>query len=126
MAQAVLVASALPAVAAPPRLIPRDPLKQLLLDARVIAQAEDARLVLGTPRKDPGNPLIPADRAWENATNNLYPNVLWDEAAQQFKLWYKDVLADKDVIARMRSLFAACALFAASPIRFMAAKPRRN
>ena len=97
----LLFTSAVAALAAPPRLIPRDPLKQLALDARVFAVSENARLVLGSPVKDPGNPLMPADRPWENSLNNLYPNVLWDEAAQLFKLWYKDVLADKDAIARM-------------------------
>ena len=93
--------SALTVPAAPPRQVPLDPLKQLVLDTRVIAQAENARLVLGTPAKDPRNPLLPADRPWENATNNLYPNVLWDAQEQVFKLWYKDVLADKDVIVQM-------------------------
>lgn len=98
----LLLASATLAVAAaPPRLVPRDPLKQLALDSRVFVQTANARLVLGSPVKDPRNPLLPADRPWENATNNLYPNVLWDEQAQMFKLWYKDVLADKDAIAQM-------------------------
>lgn len=90
-----------PAFAATPRLVPRDPLKQLVLDTRVIARTENARLVLGSPAKDPRNPLFQADRPWENSTNNLYPNVLWDEEEQIFKLWYKNVLADKSVIAQM-------------------------
>ena len=33
--------------------------------------------------------------------NNLYPNVIWDEQGKIFKLWYKCVLADKEVIAQM-------------------------
>ena len=33
--------------------------------------------------------------------NNLYPNVIWDEQEKIFKLWYKCVLADKEVIAQM-------------------------
>ena len=90
-----------PAFAATPRIVPRDPLKQLVLDTRVIARTENARLVLGSPAKDPRNPLFQADRPWENSTNNLYPNVLWDEEEQIFKLWYKNVLADKPVIALM-------------------------
>lgn len=90
-----------PATGAAPRLMAPDSLKQLVLDSRVIATAENARLALGTPEKDARNPLMPADRPWENSTNNLYPNVLWDEEERTFKLWYKDVLADKDAIARM-------------------------
>lgn len=89
------------ALAAPPGHVPLDPLKQLVLDSRVIARSENARLVLGTPVKDPRNPLMRADQPWENSTNNLYPNLLWDEQEQIFKLWYKDVLADKEAIAKM-------------------------
>ena len=88
-------------VGAAPRQIGYDPLKQLVLDTRVIEDAKNARLTLGTPVKEPRNPLMPADKPWENATNNLYPNVLWDEQEKVFKIWYKNVLADKDVIAQM-------------------------
>ena len=100
------VAAAEPRVISPPhgaptRHVPLDPLKQLVLDTRVIASSDNARLVLGTPVKDHRNPLLPADRPWENSFNNLYPNVLWDEEERIFKLWYKNVLADKDVIAQM-------------------------
>ncbi|MDB6139401.1 MAG: hypothetical protein JWO94_2473 [Verrucomicrobiaceae bacterium] len=78
-----------------------DPLKHLMLDTRVIYHAVNARLVPGAMVKEPRNPLFQADRPWENATNNLYPNVLWDEQEQMFKMWYKCVLADKQAIARM-------------------------
>ncbi|OYW70501.1 MAG: hypothetical protein B7Z37_30520, partial [Verrucomicrobia bacterium 12-59-8] len=87
--------------------VPLDPLsaaqrqKHLLLDSRVVEQATNARLVLGTPQKHPANPLFQADKPWENSMNNLYPNVIWDEEEQLFKLWYKCVLADKEVIAQM-------------------------
>lgn len=90
-----------PLLGADPQQVALDPLKQLVLDTRVIARADHARLVLGSPIKDPRNPLVPADRPWENSTNNLYPNVLWDEPERTWKLWYKNVLADKDAIARM-------------------------
>lgn len=99
----ILAISAI-AHAGPPRQVGFDPLKQLVLDTRVIERAENARLVVGTVVKEPRNPLLPADRPWENATNNLYPNVLWDEQERTFKLWYKDVLADKEVIAQMDRL----------------------
>ncbi len=84
--------------------VPLEPARQqkhLLLDSRVVEEVANARLVLGTPQKHPANPLIQADKPWENSMNNLYPNVIWDEDAQLFKLWYKCVLADKDVIAQM-------------------------
>jgi len=84
-----------------PRLVRPDDAKLLVLDSRVIDKAENARLVIGTPVKDARNPLMPSDTPWENATNNYYPNVLWDADEQLWKLWYKDVLADKDAIAMM-------------------------
>jgi hypothetical protein len=72
-----------------------------MLDHRVVASVENAQLVLGTPVKAPENPLIQADQPWENALNNLYPNVRYDGGEGLFKLWYKCVLSDKDVIAKM-------------------------
>ncbi len=87
--------------AAEPQIVPRDDAHLLMLDTRVIERAENARLVLGRPEKEPRNPLLRFDQPWENATNNLYPNVLWDAEAKQWKFWYKDVLADQDVIAKM-------------------------
>jgi hypothetical protein len=93
--------SLLPARGDEPRLLTPDPAKLLMLDARVIERAENARLVLGSPVKDERNPLLPSDQPWENATNNYYPNVLWDADERVWKLWYKDVLADKEAIAQM-------------------------
>jgi len=75
--------------------------KYLLLDRRLVETTTNAKLVLGTPIKAAENPLFQADQPWENSLNNLYPNVLWDEQEQVFKLWYKCVLADKEVIAAM-------------------------
>lgn len=76
--------------------------KHLVLDSRVIAETNHVRLVLGRVEKDPHNPLFRADQPWENALNNLYPNVAYDEDQRLFKLWYKDMLADQDVIQKMR------------------------
>lgn len=83
------------------KLVAPDPTKHLVLDPRVIQSVTNAKLTHGTVEKEPRNPLFHADRPWENALNNLYPNVLWDAEAQRFKLWYKCVLTDKDVIAKM-------------------------
>ena len=79
----------------------RNPLKHLLLDSRVVAETSNARLVPGRVAKDARNPLFRADKPWENALNNLYPNLAYDEAEQRFKLWYKCVLVDSNVIAKM-------------------------
>ena len=73
----------------------------LMLDRRVIASLENARLVVGIPRKDANNPLLIPDQPWENATNNYYPNVAWDPVSRVWNLWYKDVLADPEAIAKM-------------------------
>ena len=54
-----------------PRLIPPDPDKLLLLDRRVVASVEQARLVHGKVVKEPANPLFQADKPWENSMNNL-------------------------------------------------------
>jgi hypothetical protein len=87
--------------AAVPRLVVPDEKKHLVLDSGVVISARNARLAPGTLVKDERNPALHADQPWENALNNLYPNVLWDAEERVFKLWYKCVLADKDVIAKM-------------------------
>lgn len=84
-----------------PRLVGRDERRLLVLDTRVIESVENARLVLGEVTKEAGNPVMPTNQPWENATNNYYPNVLWDAREQVWKLWYKDVLADKEAISGM-------------------------
>lgn len=89
------------ALAAEPTLVPRDAHKQLLLDRRVVAAAEGVQLVPGRVEKDSHDPLFPADKPWENALNNLYPNVTYDSEERLFKLWYKCAIPDKDVIAKM-------------------------
>jgi hypothetical protein len=90
-----------PILAGEPRIVARNPHKQLVLDSRVIESVTNARLVLGTVEKEARNPLFKADKPWENALNNLYPNVVWDEQDRVFKLWYKCVLSDKEAIAKM-------------------------
>ncbi len=96
-----LLISAQPAVAQPVKTDFRDPHKHLVLDPRAVASVEGLRLVSGAVEKDTHNPLFQADRPWENALNNLYPNVAYDDRDGCFKLWYKCVLSDKDVIAKM-------------------------
>ncbi len=90
-----------PAAIAAPTAQLCDPPKLLVLDPRVIAETTNVRLTLGNVQKEPRNPLFQADQPWENALNNLYPNVTYDAEARLFKLWYKDMLPDRDVIAKM-------------------------
>jgi hypothetical protein len=89
--------------AAAPQTSVSDKAHLLLLDRRVVERVENAKLLVGTPLKHPENPLLVPDKPWENATNNFYPNVVWDAKAALWRLWYKDVLADEDVIAKMDS-----------------------
>jgi hypothetical protein len=86
-----------------PSLMKPDEHKYLMVDSRIVCNVQNAKLVLGSPVKATENPLFQADKPWENALNNLYPNVLWDEHERVFKLWYKCVLADTNVIAKMDS-----------------------
>lgn len=87
-------------IAAPPASL-QDLDKQLVVDVRVIDQAENVKLVLGQVKKHPGNPLFQADKPWENSLNNLYPNVIYDADDQLYRMWYKCVLPDADAIAKL-------------------------
>ncbi len=89
------------AQAGEPVLMGYDRLRQLVLDTRVVQSLDNAKMTPGRVEKDSNGVLFPADRPWENATNNLYPNVWFDARERLFKLWYKCVLHDADVIARM-------------------------
>ena len=73
----------------------------LVIDRRVIDSARGLERFVGEPVRDARNPLLPSDQPWENATNNYYPNVTWDPEQKRWRMWYKDVLADADAIARM-------------------------
>jgi len=78
----------------------RDPLKQLVFDTRVIDQTEGVRLALGHVVKDPRNPLTKPDKPWEDALDNVYPNLIYDEQERIFKLWHKCVLDEPSVAAK--------------------------
>ncbi len=75
--------------------------KHLVLDPHVVAETNNVRLTLGRASKEARNPLFSADRLYENALNNLYPNVHFDVEAHQFKLWYKDMIPDRDLVDKM-------------------------
>ncbi len=75
-----------------PALPRRD--RYLLLDSRVIASTENAKLVLGKVQKYKGNPLFEEDKPWEKRFDNLYANVIYDEEEQIFKCWYSPFIVD--------------------------------
>jgi hypothetical protein len=78
----------------------RDPLKQLVFDTRVIEKTDGVRLTLGQVVKDPRNPLTKPDKPWEDALDNVYPNLIYDEQERLFKLWHKCVLDEPAVAAK--------------------------
>jgi hypothetical protein len=73
--------------------VPRD--RYLLLDSRVVRHTENARLTLGTARKDRNNPLFGEDRPWEARFDNLYANVIYDEQDKLYKCWYSPFIVDR-------------------------------
>ena len=67
----------------------------LLLDSRIVESAENAKLVPGTVKKHPMNPLFGEDKPWEKRFDNLYGNVVYDEEEKLYKLWYSPFIVDK-------------------------------
>ena len=72
----------------------------LVLDSRVILQAQDAALELGSVQKSERNPLfreeffaVPPKR-WEARYDNVYPNVIYDEEEGIYKCWYSVFMRD--------------------------------
>ena len=72
--------------------LPAEPLplrsNYLLLDGRVVAQVDNARLRPGVVQKHPSNPLFAQTLPWEVDISHLYANVLFDEQEQVYKCWY--------------------------------------
>jgi hypothetical protein len=66
----------------------------LLLDSRVVAETQNARLTLGTVQKHASNPLMAEDKPWEVRFDNLYANVLYDPADRLYKCWYSPFIVD--------------------------------
>ncbi len=63
---------------------------QLFLDDFLVEQQVGLRRVLHQPEKDPGNPLIVADRPYESPFGpQLYGTVLRDELTGEFRMWYQ-------------------------------------
>jgi len=68
--------------------------RYLLLDSRVVASIENAKLVLGKVHKYKGNPLFEEDKPWEKRFDNLYANVIYDDEEQIYKCWYSPFIVD--------------------------------
>ena len=62
--------------------------KYLLLDHRLIAQTDNCVLRVGQVVKHPQNPLFGEEHEWESRFDNLYPNVMYDQEEQCYKIWY--------------------------------------
>jgi len=68
--------------------------RYLLLDDRIVEEAEDAELALGTVSKYGGNPLFGEDKPWEMRFDNLYANIVYDDEEQLYKCWYSPFIVD--------------------------------
>ena len=61
--------------------------RQLFLNDVNIARMEGLRRTVHRPRKHPANPVVPADRPWENMAS-VYGTTLYDERVGRFRMWY--------------------------------------
>ncbi|MDE0421790.1 MAG: hypothetical protein OXK76_13025 [Gammaproteobacteria bacterium] len=68
--------------------------RHLLLDTRVVEDAHNAELALGTVEKHAGNPLFGEDKPWEMRFDNLYANVIYDDEERLYKCWYSPFIVD--------------------------------
>ena len=66
----------------------------LLLDSRIIASTQNAKLTLGKVKKHPANPLFGEDKPWEARFDNLYANVIYDQEDKIYKCWYSPFIID--------------------------------
>ena len=66
----------------------------LLLDSRMVAQTENAKLTLGTVKKSEANPLFGEDKHWEKRFDNFYGNVIFDTEEGLYKCWYSPFIVD--------------------------------
>ena len=71
--------------------------RYLVLDSRIIADVEGARLTPGEVRKRPENPLFTEEKAWEPRYDNVYPDVIYDEDEKIYKCWYNPFVVDARV-----------------------------
>ena len=75
--------------------------RYLVLDSRIIADVEDAKLTLGNVSKHPANPLFTEDKPWEPRYDNVYPDVIYDEDEKVYKCWYNPFVVDARVTSTL-------------------------
>ena len=68
--------------------------RYLLLDARIVEDAQNAELTVGVVKKSSANPLFGEDKRWEKRFDNLYANVIYDDEEQIYKCWYSPFVVD--------------------------------
>ena len=75
--------------------------KQLFLDEMIIAEIYGASKFQYHPRKHPGNPIIKADKPWEQGADPVRAatafhgqGVIYDKEERIFKLWYRGAYFD--------------------------------
>src|SRR5262249_22680367 len=61
---------------------------QLFIDKVLVRSTENIAFTLHPARKHPRNPLVIADRPWEDWRVSLFGSVLYDEEERLFKMWY--------------------------------------
>jgi len=66
----------------------------LLLDDRIIAKVDNAKLDVGVIKKEKSNPLFGEDKPWEMRFDNLYGNVIYDKEEKIYKCWYSPFIVD--------------------------------
>lgn len=71
--------------------------RYLVLDSRIIAGVEEAKLTLGEVSKHPENPFFTEDKPWEPRYDNVYPDVIYDEDEKIYKCWYNPFVVDARV-----------------------------
>lgn len=69
--------------------------KYVVLDTSLWAQDDNLEVTLGPVRKAAENPLFAEERPWEVRFDNLYANVVFDEADRLFKCWYSPFIVDE-------------------------------
>ena len=94
--------------------------RYLLLDSRIIDSTANAKLALGSVKKNTANPLFVADKPWEPRYDNMYPNVIFDAEEQLYKCWYCPFIVDE------RTTMTPPAKRNPNSTHYMSAKPNKR
>jgi len=85
---ATMCGSANATAADSPAQTPMKRTRFLVLDSRIIESTDNAKLTVGTVRKDKNNPLFREDKPWEPRFDNPYVSVIYDREDNLYKCWY--------------------------------------